>query len=297
MAGSYPDAPSRRMAWDGDGTVGLYSQHATGGTGPSGGGFGSVPWTQSSQGAMEAGNDENIATFYRSMQVGGTSDGYVLVCFLFPEKRELDGMYINRNTDANANRWVYKSDDTTNGIDGIWDNTTAGFSTSSSPPDYRDSITSMAFSSVVAVKGNMGATGTNDLVQWRSIHIYGEISPAETPDRILFLDTENSDAEFTKVLDFGDVPRGQTTTRTFKIINNSASKTINTIQVTAEDLYLNAGDWYEFGNDGISYQGTYAVGNLANGAEETIYLKQIIPGGETLGVQAGRIKVSHASVT
>ena len=130
-----------------------------------------------------------------------------------------------------------------------------------------------------------------------TMHFYGVISPGETPDRILFLDTENADAEFTKVLDFGDIPRGQTTTRTFKIKNNSSSKTINTIQVTAEDLYLNAGNWYTFGDDGISYQATFAVGNLGPGSTKLLYLKQIIPGAETLGLHTGRIKASHASVT
>jgi len=246
---------------------------------------------------MDGGNDEDITTFYKTVNSLSTADGHVMICLIFPELRELDGAYLNRNNDADANRWFYKSVDTTNGVDGAWADTSAAFSTSGTLPDYRDSITSMAFPGVKAVKGNMGVTGTNHNSSWRTIHLYGSISPAETPDRILFLDTENADAEFTKVLDFGDVPRGQTTTRTFKIINNSSSKTINTVSVTAEDLYLNAGDWYEFGNDGVNYQATYSVGNMANGAEETIHLKQVIPGGETLGVQAGRIKVSHDSVT
>lgn len=231
------------------------------------------------------------------MMVGGASNGHVMIAVMFPEPRELDGMYINRNSQPTTNLWMYKSTDSTTGVDGAWDNTSAAFSASGTTTDYRDSITSMAFPAVVAIKGNMGATGTNHNVQWRSIHLYGSISPGETPDRLLFLDTENGDAEFTKVLDFGEVPRGQTQTRTFKLKNNSASKSINTIQVTAEALFLNAGDWYTFGDDGIAYQATHSVGNMSNGAEEEIFLKQIVPDGETFGVQTGRIKVSHASVT
>ncbi len=297
MAGSYNDAPSRRMAWDADGSVGLHSEHDSNGTGPSAGGFGSVPWSNATSGERIGGNDENPASYFRSISVAGAADGHVMMAILFPELRELDGIYINYVSNGSSNRWMYYSSDTTQGVDGSWSNTGAAFNTSSSLDHYRDNITSMVFPTVKGIKGNLGETSIGGTSRWRTIHIYGRISAGETPDRILFLNTEDSDQEFTKVLDFGDKPRGQTTTRTFKLKNNSSTKTINTIQITAEDLYLNAGDWYTFGDDGVAYQATHDIGNLGPGSTELVYLKQIIPDAETLGVQAARIKVSHASVT
>lgn len=293
----YNEAPSRRMAWDADGSVALRSESTVNGTGPTAGGFGSISWSESTSGERINGNDEDPVTEFRGLTSGGVSDAHIMMAVLFPELRELDGMYVVATAVTPQNFWMYKSQDTTNGIDGSWVNTVAARNTSLALDHYRDNITSMAFPSVKGIKGNMGGSSTNDPIKWRTVHIYGAISPGETPDRILFLDTENADAKFTKVLDFGDVPRGQTTTRTFKIKNNSSTLTINTIQVTAEDLYLNAGDWYTFGDDGVSYQATFAVGNLGPGATKLLYLKQIIPDAETLSVQAGRIKASHASVT
>ena len=67
--------------------------------------------------------------------------------------------------------------------------------------------------------------------------------------------------------------------------------------MTAVALYLNAATWYEFGDDGVAYQGTFAVGNLGPGATQLMYLKQAIPDAESLGLHTGRIEVSHASVT
>jgi len=283
MAGSYDDAPSRRMAHDADGTVGVTTN-----------GQGGYPLVNISTANLEILNNEqdNGANFR-------ASSGYV--AFIFPELRNLDGIFcVSKWTSGSVLFYVIESSpDTTNGEDGTWTTQIGNYTDHGNADVYtkfRDNITSMSVTTEKGVRINFSG-GSSALDKIFAIHIYGVISAGETPDRIIFLDTENSDAVFTKPLDYGDIPRGQTSTRTFKIKNNSSTKTINTIQVTAEDLYLNAGDWYEFGDDGVAYQGTHAVGNLGPGVTELVYLKHIIPDGETLGVQTGRIKVSHASVT
>ena len=294
--GIYNAAPSRRMAWDSDGSVVLRSESDNNGTGPSPGGFGSIPWSEASSGERINGNDEDPTSYLRSLVTSGANDGHILIAILFPEPRELDAMYINRSGTTVANAWIYYSLDTTNGVDGTWINAGVPFDTDSNVDHYRDNITTIGVSGVKGIKGNIGESSTGATFRWRTLHIYGGISPGETPDRIIFLDTEDADNAFTQVLDFEEVPRGQTQTRTFKLKNNSSTKTINTIQITAEDLYLNAGDWYEFSDSG-AFQGTLAIGNLGPGATQLITLKQIIPDDETLSVQAGRIKITHASVT
>lgn len=290
MAGAFPDSPSRRMAYDADGSVSLESGVTE--AEPSPGGHGSDPYVAANG---VNGNDET-QTDFADHNVPGTANGYLICCVIFPEPRELDGMYV-QIANFEGGHWVYYSTNTTNGIDGSWTTTGVTMLTDVGLAEYRNNITSLAFPGVRAIKTLQGVTGTAGTTRMRRLHLYGTISPGETPDRILFLDTLNADAVFTKVLDFGDVPRGQTQTRTFKIKNNSSSLTINTIQVTAEDLFLNAGDWYTFGDDGVNYQATFSVGNLGPGATKLLHLKQVIPSGETLSVQAGRIKVSHASVT
>lgn len=284
MAGSYQDAPSRRMAWDADGTVGTWRN--TNGTGAS------IELTPTETANL---NGEQVGDHISGM----TNNTSYFVALIFPELRELDGIFFQGLVTSHQNTasLIESSPDTTNGIDGSWATQITNIADfASTIPLYRDNITSMA----VATERSLRITTTNNTnttISPATIHVYGAISPAATPDRILFLDTLAADAVFTKPLDFGDVPRGQTQTRTFKIKNNSSTYTINTIQVTAEDLYLNAGNWYTFGIDDVTYQATYAAGNLGTGATLLLYMKQIIPDAETLGVQAGRIKVSHASLT
>lgn len=294
----YNEAPSRRFAWDSDGSVALRSE-ATGNDGPSPGDFGAVPWTNASLSERVNGNDEDSDSYFHSKSGGGSGiTVHILMAILFPESRDLDGMYVVATSTGTVNNyWMYKSQDTTTGVDGAWVDTEVPRETDVALDHYRNNIKALSFPSVKGIKGNIDSVGTNKATFWHTIHLYGVISAGETPDRIIFLDTEDSDAEFTKVLDFGDTPRGGTSTRTFKIKNNSSSKTINTIEVTAEDIFLNAGGWYTFSENDADYFTSFSVGNLGPGATKLLYMKRVIPDDETIGVQAGRIKASHASVS
>lgn len=279
MAGAYNDAPSRRMAIDADGTVGVNPK------------LGDLSPTEMA----------NINSEEDGLEANAGNASWLAL--IFPELRELDGIFAATDKadpgsiDIGA---VDSSADTTNGWDGSWTTQIADYTDTGDNLVYtvfRDNISSLTVSTEKGIKITWtgGQSWVTDAVV--AMHIYGRISAGETPDRIIFLDPDNSDAQFTKVLDYGDVPRGQTDVRTIKLKNNSTSKTINSVSITAEDLYLNAGTWYEFGDDDVTYQATFAVGNMTNGATQLIYVKQVIPDAETLGLQTGRIKVSHASVT
>ncbi len=279
----YDEAPSRRMAWDADGVVALVGPFDRG----------SATSTISSGNRVVLNNESNDY-----VQFGGGDEPAKYLYFISPELRECDGIFAAYTPSGGAPGAVDTSPDTTNGADGAWTNRIADLANFTNLyANFRNEITSMAVPTQKAIRMVLASSSALQNQRTQGVHIYGRISAGETPDRILFLDTEDSDQEFTKVLDFGDKPRGQTTTRTFKLKNNSSTKTINTIQITAEDLYLNAGDWYTFGDDGVVYQATHDIGNLGPGNTELVYLKQIIPGAETLGLQTARILVSHASVT
>lgn len=293
MAGVFNDAPSNRMAWDIDGTVVLWVGQTNLDHGnPPANTIPSKPWLSTSLSQRQTANNEDASTY--SMGASGNW-AWAATAFVFPEDRELDGWYENVRDTTDA--WESYSQDTTNAVDGTWNTATVTATQTTTQDHYRDNIDSLAINGVKGLIAVDGDDAANRFAGKRRIHLYGNISPAQTPDRILFLDTENADAVFTKVLDFGDIPRDQTQTRTFKVKNNSGSLTINTVEIIAEDLYLNAGDWYEFGDDGVSFQATFPVGNLGPSAEKLLYLKQIIPDGETLGPQVARIVASHASVS
>lgn len=287
MAGAYADVPGRRFAYDADGSVFLET--------PSVGGYGSLPGV----GTLPATYFINSQAYALDYNDEGTdSAGGKLTyqrakweAILFPEKREIDGLY---GASPGIGSWTTYSTDSNNGMNGAWTTFPYYWRTSVALDDYRTYITSFALSNVTAIM-SCGQTGAYTDQYRRTLHIYGTITPGETPDRILFLDTENSDAVFTKLLDYGDLPRGQTQVRTFKVKNNSSTMTANTIQVTAEDIYGGSGAWYTFSDDNVSFQATFPVGNLGPGATKLLYLKQIVPDAQTPSVHAARIKVNQAS--
>ena len=274
----YPPAFGRRMAWDVDGTVALWV--------PDNGVAVDLSPTEMVEINSEDGN-------YSSVMSPSATLGYLV--HIFPELRDIDGYFaVARDTFASLEGSV----DTTNGVDGTWINITSSLTDQllTVRPNYRSAVNSVSATAVKGIRARKGGGGGQSNRLW-AIHIYGKISSGQTPDRLLFLDPDAADAVFTRVLDFGDVPRGQTQSRNFKLRNNSGSLTVNTISITAEDIYLNAGDWYTFSEDNINFFATLAIGNLGPGADKLIYMRQVVPGAETLGLQTGRIRVSHASVT
>lgn len=291
MSGSYPDNPGRRLAWDDDGTVVLVAGQNNGDTGvgvPPG-----IPYTNASVAEMEDMNDEDHASKFGANS--NNNNRVVWVTHLFAEKHEIDGAYhVHEGSGGGPSSSAATSVDTTNGYDGTWvDLSLTDFHNISPPLDhYRDNITSQALSNIL---GTMFKVEENDGAFHNSIHIYGAITPGETTDRLLFLDPDNADAEFTKPLDFGDVPRGQTQTDTFKLKNNSSGVTANTVQVTAEDLYLGSGSWYTFSDDDVSYSATLGLGNIGVGATQLVYVKQIVPDAQAPGVYVARVKANQAS--
>jgi len=246
-------------------------------------------------------NSENMNDT-KILDSGGSTqgEGVTMVGLLFPEAREFDGAWWNtwENGGGTVTR-LSSSIDTTNGVDGTWVDRAISSLHDGTPSFavWRTGITSAAVSNVTGLRF-YAQQSTPYRSEWRKAHAYGTFSPGTTPDRILFLDTENSDAVFSKVLDYAEVPRGQTQVRTIKLKNNSATKTINTIQLTATALYLNAASWYTFSLDDVAYQATLnTIGNLGPGDTKLIYVKQSVPDAEQLVPQTARLRVAHASLT
>lgn len=274
MAGSYPDVPSRRMAWDEDGTVLLTGDQA-----------GSSALIELTSVQMVELNDEDDSGY----NFGSTSPPR-FYWHLFPELRELDGFYASRATSALTT--VHTSPDTTNGRDGTWTQQIANADQAGSvPTTYRTSIISTAVSSIRGVRlaqdGDSAGGGAQTL---RAEHLYGEISAGQTPDRLLFID-DATGLEFTLPIDYGNVPRGSSADRLIRLRNNSAAKTANTIQYTAQSLYLNSAAWYTATLPGGStFQSTQQLASLAPATTSgLITLRRVVPNTEDLGVHAARL--------
>lgn len=304
MAGAYPDVPGRRMAWDADGTIMAY---ATDNDSPATTG-GDPPWkhyTDATTAQKAELNDEDNFGAPGSLQFGASGQpggvGGFMVAWIFPELREVDG-YFDNGVNAATSYWLYASADTNNGIDGSWANAIGGkaqFSAVSTAVDeYRDSIQSAALTGRRALRVFARGASTGNGVHMRQTHIYGTISPGQTPDRLLFID-EATGLEFTASKDYGNVPRGGSEDFEWRIKNNSASLAANTIQYTAEALYLDASAWFTHTLPGGStYQATRQVASLAAATTSSIVTtRRITPGTQALGPYAARLFLTVDSWT
>lgn len=279
MAGLYPDVPGRRMAYDADGSVAGVRPHDT-------------PASDFGAGTKASQNSEQTSNI---LTVSAPQGNPVWLYFIFPELREIDGYFATHNTgSANA---LQASGDTTNGVDGTWTTPIANVAEESDTFDrYRSGITSLAESSIRGLRASYTRGGANE--SFRQTHIYGTITPGQTPDRLLFID-EATGLEFTASVDYGDVPRGGSEDLEWRIKNNSASLQANTIQYTATDLYRGSAGWYTHTLPGGStYQSTRQVASLAAATTSgLIKTRRITPGDAGLGKHAARTHLNVDSWT
>lgn len=284
MAGSYPDAPSRRFAWDADGSVGVVFQPAF------------PPETFSAASKAEL-NDEDAV----QVDIFSNASAGLYCAVLFPELREVDGFFFALGGDGSgtsATAAVQASTNTTNGRDGSWATVAASYNYVRNPSlsSYR-SPTSANESNRRGVRFHWAAwdhSGTT-VDEPVSLHLYGTFAAGETPDRLLFID-ETTGLEYTAPVDYGDTPRGSSEDRELRIRNNSASLTANTIQYTAEDLYRGAASWYTFTlPGGATFQSTQQVASLAPATSSGIITARRITPASALQLYAARWKVNVGS--
>lgn len=310
MAGSYPDAPFRRMAWDEDGTIFWHAETLTSyftGT--------VMPGFERTVTEKGWANNERTLTGSEDIENGGGGGSFSHVYFMvFPELRDIYGVAywataINSGSSMVPTDFEYSAN-TTNGIDGTW--------TALYPTYPIQSIVYATYSwdhwyRIGIVTDDLPVTGVRGLrwVQllpggliaqgfWHHIHVYGDKSTGATPDRLLFIDNDTG-LEFTEPLDWGDVPRGTTLFHDIKIKNNSATLTANTILLDFEALTGVSDTWHTMSDSGGAYGGTVNIASLAPTATypaaDTITIKLIVGDNENLGLQACRLQASTVSWT
>ncbi len=253
MAGAYPDQPSYRMAWHKDGTQ--VFNLATG--------------ANLSPANVLSLNSESGAVAVTSNRV----------CVLFPELRDLDGLWLNGDSQTIATE---VSVDTTNGLDGTWavgpTVTVVGDGSNPLGPGWR---TSIASSTTFAIRGIRFTV--NSL---RNIHLYGEIAPAVVEDRIEFWSPTVDQKINVGALDWGNTPRYSTDQRTFRLKNMSPTLTAHAVIVSMAvltDTNPSVPAQNFLSRDGTFWAAEIDAGTLSPlGMSPTLYLRRVTPSNAVL---------------
>lgn len=271
MAGSYPDVPGYRFAFDVDGTT-MISHTAS-------------PATLTGTQLANLNNEtpSNAWTF---------SSGFIFSIH-FPEPRSVTGILLNRAATHNPMLLQWSSD-TTNGQDGTWATALTSYAgiATLNKNDFRSQIQAMNVTSCTALRFNT-LTGSFSSTNMYNLHLYGAIDPASSPNRLRIIDMSNVD--IAAQLDFGNIPQRNTATKQFKILNNSASQTANNITVTLSaptDATPSIVGQFQVSTDNVAYANAVNIGNLAPGASTTLYVKDTVASNAQLGAWTARI-VAH----
>lgn len=253
MAGAYPDPPSYRMAWDEDGTQM----------------FNLSTFAQFSESSMRALNSERGNTV-------ATSNGVVVI---FPELRDLDAIWLNGDT-GNVSTAV--SVDTTNGSDGTWTSgpTVPVVADTGNPLGvrWRSSIASSTALGIKAIRFTVS--------NLRNIHLYGEISPEVTEDRIEFWHPTADQKQPPNWFDWGNTPRQSTGQVAFRLKNMSPTLTANDVVVSMDaltDTTPSVPAQHLLSLDAVHWYSSIDLGDIApNGLSPVAYLRRVTPSNAVL---------------
>jgi len=210
---------------------------------------------------------------------GAAALGSSPVCVFFPEARDLDAIWLNGTTGSIPTE---VSVDSTNGVDGTW---TAGptvpvIQDTGNPlgAGWRTSISSSTTFAIKAIRFTVG--------NLRNIHLYGEISPTVTENRIEFwhptIDQKISPSDF----DWGDCPRYSTGQVSFRLKNMSPTLTAFGVLVSMlalTDTTPSVPAQHFLSDDGVHWAATVDAGAIASsGMSPILYLRRVTPSNAVL---------------
>lgn len=254
MAGFYADVPAQKMAYDKDGSVGFdYAGNAY----------------AAGSATLIAYNDETATNL-----TGMTGTGAMYFGIIFPELRNLAGVWWDISNQGFVASWLTQTSvDTTNGADGTWVTQTAV-----SPGGNFRAITALAVNGIKSVRVGIGSTtSTNGSRFMQSLNLYGSIASGQTPDRLALWHPTLDQVATGPHLDYGDVGRGGTFDKTFRIKNLSTSLTANSILLSVDaptDATPSIASQTTIG-DGSTFAATKTITSLAPGAISGVYTLRI----------------------
>lgn len=286
----YPTPAGQRMQYDRDGSAVFYFQ--------TGGGVTTV--TQMTAAQSRKLNGELIADMLIGTGAGPYFQSFspTYLGIIFPNLRDIAGYffsYIGHPGNISSGNFQTSTNSTT-GADGTW--TTAEAMASVTPiaqDSYRSSIHAVSVAGVKAIRWQCNFP--NDLSQCQ-VHVYGTHSAGSNPDSLRIWQPVTN-AELTTVLDWGDIPRGTTTTMTFRVKNLSATKKAWGITVSEEiltDAAPSLASQFQFSTDNVNFFSSISIGDLAPGAiSPVLYVRDSVASGAQLAVWALRMVATPTS--
>lgn len=276
MAGNYMDAPASRVAYDRDGSIGVFI---------------------SNTGLLAQLSAANLRTLNGEAETGVAMSSQRRVAIIFPAPRDIAAVFFATNT--NSRTWTLETSvDTTTGIDGTWITHQTGMQRSSDvKPNYRIydnlSLTTPGDPSQSIRGVRLTATADNtDTI--RALHIYADMASAATLDRLAFWDPV-SDVEVSPAhFDWGNVPRGSSADRSFRIKNMSEDLTAEDIAVFFEALTPGSPSVAAMhtisDNGGSTFLTNISIAELApEEISDVLIVRRVVPTNAQVSVWSARI--------
>ena len=285
MAGTYPDIPGTRFAYDKDGSTFLVRNFETLG-----------PW-------QNVVNPTNAQTPRNDMWATGlasfNSSNWVQYAMAFPEPRDLSGVFLHAGwseeySNLSSEVWEY-STDTTDGTDGTWSTFTvtwAAFGTHNGKYDvgvsaYREDIAPISLTNVRGIRFRyISNNGYDADTQIFTLHIYGSYTRTGLRLWDPSLDTPVGATH----LDFGDMEQGTQEVRQVRVKNTHATLGATNVVVSIDDPSGYFGTNLQISADDVTYSPSINLGTLAAGAiSSPFYVRRQVLAGETPAPHVARV--------
>lgn len=277
MAGSFPDVPGRRMAYDLDGTVGLFIDDPV--------------ITRYVLSDMITMNNESTDTVYA---FSGNYPSQKMFVLIFPELRDIVGCVLQAVAYNGASA-IATSPDTTNGLDGAWTSQTGGFG-NVGRPSFR-TINAVNWTNVRGLRFTLASGGGGNYQYFYGWHLYGNRPQVA---RLAFWDPTVNQELGGAFLDWGNMGNAVSSTRQVRIKNLHAVNTANNIVIatsTMTDTTPGMASNHSFSADNVTFSSTLNIGSLAPGViSSAFYVKITTPTGN-LGTWSSRLTAIAGSWT
>lgn len=287
MAGNYPDYTDHRMAYDQDGTQVYWIRLDTSSV------------TQLSSTDVSKLNDEDLDVVSQLAQVSSPNAAFG---FIFPELRDLSGyqMYCSGGHLGFGVGNCETSTDTTNFIDGTWTSQgTFAHNTNPSLGLTRTGITGISATGIRAIRFRFG--NTNAGCDWAWMHLFGSVASGQNPNRLVLWHPTLNQRVGPAHFDWGNVPRGSSADVSFRVKNNSASLTANSIVVSTDapsDTTPSVANQHTLNLNGGSFAATQTISSLSPGAiSQVLTLRRVTPSNAVLSLWTARVKAAAGSWT
>lgn len=280
------NALSPRIAWDRDGSIMTYI------------GIDGVVLNSTTAVRREV-NSEN-GTGAPCSPSGAASSSRIAV--VFPVPMDLTTIFIATDDAYMPYPHIIEtSKDTTNGIDGAWETQNIIDWVPNQPvkPNYRQAVscrTLLPGTPSIGVRGIRMSTNSPSGFRGilRALHLYGAPSATATKDRLALWHPTTDTVLPPTWLDWGDVPRGTSSDRSFRIKNLSVTLTAQNIGLYIEALTAGvpsvAGMHTMSDTAGATFQSTLTIATLAPGALSAVFiLRRVVPSNAQVSVWSARI--------